>query len=157
MFANKNKWFDMHPYPFQIRTKSIVEWLIPYLTTTSVRLLVWFHRHKNFCCSHTQFYLFDFILLFILSLSLSLSFRVFSFISDSLCLLLCRFSLGIRYSLYWHWCLRNVNKPRKATFQRRRRRHLHRAQMEHQMVNRIRLRKTFKHLSKCWRKKIGHS
>lgn len=69
----------------------------------------------------------------------------------------CVIFLGIRCSHCWHWCSRNANKLRKATFQRRRRRHLHRAQMERQMVNRIRLQKIFKRSFKCWKKKIDHS
>lgn len=76
-----------------------------------------------------------------------LSFKIFSILIFE----------GIRCFPCWHWCLRNVNKPRKATFQRHRQRQPHPAQMEHQMANRIHLPKIFKHLSKCLRKKIGHS
>lgn len=63
---------------------------------------------------------------------------------------------GIHYFRCWHWCWKNVNKPRRAIFQNHRQQHLHRAQMEHQMVNPIRLQKTFKRSFKCSKKRIDH-
>lgn len=163
MFANKNKWFDMHPYPFQIRTMNMVEWHRHSLfddcfcfACSFIRSPAQFQR-RNILFSHTRFYLFE---IFFFHLTFSSFLMVFWFVHSCCwccCCYVVFFCTGIRYFLYWHWCLKNVNKPRKATFQRRRRRHLHRAQMEHQMVNRIRLRKIFKHSSKCWKKKIGHS
>lgn len=147
MLANKNKWFDMQYaicsihisfFFHQIRTKKIVKsYRHISISTTFDTSSHYFHQIW-----------FD-LILFILFVCVFffLSFKIFSILIFE----------GIRCFPCWHWCLRNVNKPRKATFQRHRQRQPHPAQMEHQMANRIHLPKIFKHLSKCLRKKIGHS